>query len=241
MLTIAVCDDNLHFADTLRKKIYELCIKYVPENVDCRVLGAFTACSELKEFMKVQPVSILFLDIDMPDITGFEMAKYLCENHPETIIIFVSSLDDFVYSSFEYSPFRFLRKSRLDDELPDAFVKVIDKCTSDYESAVFNTVDGDQIIRFKNIVYIENDGNYYVIHTDARNAYKCRGSLSDAESIFENRDFFRIQQSYIVNFGQLKTIDGKDVIVATGERLSISRRNLNDFKMSYLKYSRKRF
>ncbi|MBP0990869.1 MAG: response regulator transcription factor [Oscillospiraceae bacterium] len=241
MLTIAICDDNLHFADTMRKRIYDLCVKYVPEKVDCRVLGVFTSGVELKEFMKDTPVSILFLDIDMPGMSGFELAKNICDDHQETIIIFVSSLDDFVYSSLEYSPFRFLRKSRLNEELQDCFIKVIDKCTSDNESAVFNTVKGDQVIRFKDIVFIENDANYYVVHTGDGTLYKCRGSLNDAENLLSNHDFFRIQQSYLVNFEQIKTVDGKDVLTKTGERLAISRRCINDFKTAYLKYSRRRF
>lgn len=241
MLTFAICDDNLHFADSFRRKIYELCVKYVPETIDCRVLGVFTSGTDLKDFMDNNPISVLFLDIDMPEISGFELAHYICKNHPETIIIFVSSLDDFVYSSFDYSPFRFLRKSRLTEELPDCFKKVLEKCTSDSESATFNSVDGEQIIRFKDIVYLENDANYYVVHTGDGNEYKCRGSLNAVEGILGKHDFYRIQQSYIVSFDHIETVSGKDVIMKTGEKLPISRRCFNEFKSAYMQYSRRRF
>ena len=241
MLTIAVCDDNPHFAEPFRNMIYELCAKYVPENVDCRVLKPFSSGDDLKKYMEINPVSVAFLDIDMPGMTGFELARYICGDHPETVIIFVSSLDDFVYSSFEFSPFAFLRKSKIVEELPDCFRRVVEKCTSDSESEVFNTVDGEQVIRFRDIAFLENEANYYVIHTCGGDEYKCRGSLSMAEGLFEKRDFYRIQQSYIVSFEQIKKTDGRSVLMKTGEKLSVSRRCFNEFKTAYLRYLRKRF
>ena len=63
----------------------------------------------------------------MPSINGFDLSKVLCEKHPGLIIIFVSSYEDFVYSSFEYCPFRFLRKTHLNDELEITLSKAIEK------------------------------------------------------------------------------------------------------------------
>ena len=118
MLTIAICDDNPQFAKILAKKINSLCAHNLPERVDCQIAPIFGSAENVLQFLQTQAIHILFLDIDMPKINGFKLAEYLCKHYPETIIIFVSSYEEFVYSSFEYCPFRFLRKSHLEQELP---------------------------------------------------------------------------------------------------------------------------
>ena len=242
MITIAVCDDNIKFAGDLANHLRRICAKSVPDDCEVEILKAFGSCQELLSFMEHYPVSILFLDIDMPEPNGFQAAEQICKNHPDTKIIFVSSYDDFVYTSFEYSPFRFLRKGRLEKELSDAFIKAIKKCTSDSESTVFDTANGKQAIMFSEITYIVSDGNYYYVKTLSGTEYKCRGSLGEAEKKLSSRsDFFRIQQSYIVNMNHIVSAKGCEVEMKGNDVLSVSRRKTELFKSAYLEFSRKRF
>ena len=241
MITIAVCDDNIKFAGDLANHLRRICAKSVPDDCEVEILKAFGSCKELLSFMEHYPVSILFLDIDMPELNGFQAAEQICRKHPDTKIIFVSSYDDFVYTSLEYSPFRFLRKSRLEKELSDAFIKAIKKCTSDVESVVFDTVSGKQAIMFSEITYVVSEGNYYYIKTLSGTEYKCRGTLSEAEKILSRADFFRIQQSFIVNLNHIVSVKGCDVEMVGRDTLSVSRRKAEAFKSAYLEFSRKRF
>ena len=59
----------------------------------------------------------MFLDIDMPGISGLEIAKKLREENSDIILIFVSAHEQYVFESIEYSPFRYIRKSRIEKEL----------------------------------------------------------------------------------------------------------------------------
>ena len=127
MLTIAVCDDNIQFARILANRIRKLCATMVPEKIRCDVISAFSAADDVLQYLKTNPLALLFLDIDMPGRSGFSLAEELQKNYPDIIIVFVSSYDNLVFRSFDYSPLSFLRKSHLEAELEPAFSRAIDK------------------------------------------------------------------------------------------------------------------
>ena len=127
MLTIAVCDDDPAFAYTLTQKLRELCAHYVPDHIDCQILPEFTSATEVLRYLSKYSIDILFLDIVMPQTNGFQLAGVLMERYPNTLILFVSAHDDFVYKSFAFNPFRFLRKEHLAKELPYALQKAVEK------------------------------------------------------------------------------------------------------------------
>ena len=176
MLTIAVCDDNPRFARQLMTKMRELCAYLLPDRIDCRIAPAFGSGEDVLRYMQNHTIDILFLDIDMPRMNGFRLASNLSENYPDTIIIFVSAYDDFVYSSFEYSPFRYLRKSHLEEELSITFKKVIEKYIYDSETMTFSTTEGELILRLRDIIYFEGAKNYYMIRMISDKIYRGRGN-----------------------------------------------------------------
>ena len=241
MLNIAVCDDNSQFANLLTQHLKKLSAYKIPPRIDCRFTPAFSSAKEVLEYLKGGAIDVLFLDIDMPEINGFELAKALCESNPDTVIVFVSSYEEFVYSSFEYCPFRFLRKSHLAEELDITFQKVIEKCILNSESLLFNSTDGEIVLRVKDIIHFEGQKNYYVIKTVSGAEYKCRGTMSSVEDYAKNYDFFRIHSAYIVNLEHIESINNDGFIVTKkGQRLSVSKKRASAFKDAYMQYIRRR-
>ena len=240
MWTIGICDDNPHFAMMLSQKIHELCSIRLSERIDCKVLPSFNSATTVQEYLKTRSINVLFLDIDMPGINGFQLAEHICAEHPDTVIVFVSAYEDFVYSSFMYSPFCFLRKSNLTQELPETFERIVKRCLLDKETLTFDTTDGEEILRIKDIVLFEGQKNYYVIKTTSGKLYKCRGTLGSAEEAVAKYDFFRVQSSYIINLEQIEKVDNDRIVMRTGENIGISRRRHSEFKSAYLEYIRRR-
>ena len=242
MLTIAVCDDNPQFAHLLVKRIRELCVYHLPDRIDCQIAPAFGSGEDVLRYLQHHVINVMFLDIDMPQINGFRLASELQIRSPDTIIIFVSAYDDFVYSSFEYAPFRFLRKSHLEEELPITFKKVIEKCISDEESLLFETIDGDTLLRLRDILYFEGEKNYYVIKIVSGKTYRCRGTMTSVEDRIKPYDFFRVHSAFIVNEEHIDNIheDGY-LVMKNGALINISRRKLVAFKDSYMQFTRRRF
>jgi DNA-binding LytR/AlgR family response regulator len=177
----------------------------------------------------------------MPGISGFELAERLNVFSPDTVIIFVSAYEEFVYSSFEYCPFRFLRKTHLAQELPDTLRKVTEKCLTDKAVLLFNTVDGEAALRLKDILFFEGQKNYYFIHTASGTVYKCRGTMDSVEELMENRGFFRVHAAFIVNLEHIESVDGSGFILMKSKKtVSLSKRRMPAFKDSYMKFLRRR-
>ena len=235
MINIAICDDNPTFSQLFYKKIKTIC------KTNCMVLAPFFEGTDVIEYLKVNSIHILFLDIDMPRMNGFDLAKILCEKYPDIIIIFVSAYEDFVYSSFEYCPFRFLRKSHLNEELETTLDKAIEKININDNRILFNTVEGQLYLKAKEILFFEGEKNYYYIYTIKNKSYKCRGTMESVNLLMEKIYFFRIHSAYIVNLEHIESINNKGFLnMKNGKILSISKKRMVDFKNAYMQFIRRR-
>lgn len=241
MITIAVCDDDRLFAAKLKEKIRYLCACCLPERIECHVEAEFCSGSDVLVYLENHPINILFLDIDMPEMSGFTIAEQLNRKHPDTLLLFVSAHEQFVYSSFEYSPFRFLRKSHLEAELPNALVKAVESFTRTKEMLLFSTTDGDIWLPARDILFFEGQRNYYLIHT-VSTVYRCRGTMSQAEAMVEQLDFFRIHVGYIINLENIEKLCGTNTVqMKNGAMLPISQRRLAEFRSVYMQFTRRRY
>lgn len=241
MLTIAVCDDNRLFADALADRLRVLCARHLPERIACRVESPFYSAGDVRAYLSANSIQVLFLDIDMPEIGGFQLAEELSVRSPDTVILFVSAYDQFVYSSFAYSPFRFLRKNHLDEELEPAFCKVLEKCLVDRETIAFATTEGEITLRVCDIVSLEGDKNYFHIHTVGA-TYRCRGTMTEAERWTAPYDFARIHSAMVVNLAQIDAVSNDGTIrLKDGTTAYVSRRRLAAFREAYLQFTRRRF
>lgn len=242
MIRIGVCDDEISFAKTVLSKIQSFCLRELPDKIVYDTAPAFSSGHSVLQYLENgNQINILFLDIDMPDMNGFELAWKLNRISPDIIIIFVSAYDNFVYNSFDYNPFRFLRKSHLNEEFTSALKKAIDKYLYADKSLSFDTVDGEQVIRVKDIVYFESERNYYMIHHVGGIEYKCRGTLTDVEAKMSDYGFYRVHNAFVVNMDHIKAIKSNtELLVISGERIKISAKRFQDFKKAFMLFSRRR-
>lgn len=240
-MTIAVCDDNLSFAQLLKARIGRLIAYCAPEELDISLAPAFSCACEVLEYLKENELDILFLDIDMPSMSGFELAKILRDVYPDTTIIFVSAYEEFVYTSFEFCPFSFLRKGHLDKELEVTLKRVIEKYTLSNELLLFSTTEGDVALRVKDILFFEGQKNYFYIKALHDKEYRVRGTMKLLENRTQGLDFFRIHSAYLVNLEHIEKISSDGyLIMKNGKMLSISRKRLANFRSAYMKFIRRR-
>ena len=241
MIRFLICDDDPSFAAALTEQLTNLASKY-SEELDIRIGPTFTDGSLVLSSMDRIPFDVIFLDIDMPNISGFDLALEITKRNPKVLIIFVSAYDNFVYQSFAYSPFRFLRKLHLAEELPAAFYKAVEKCISDTQGLSFSTGEGNVTLRPSDIMYFENEKNYYLIRCENGATYKCRGTFRSLDQILADRRFIKIHSGYIVNMEHIaESLGGADVRMKNGAVLSISQAHRREFKESYMQFTRRRY
>ena len=239
MIEFAICDDDAVFAKVmtnhLRKRFVQL-----PDEIECNV-QTFLSANQVLNYMEKNPIHILFLDIDMPGKNGFELAEILQRRSPDTLIVFVSAYDSFVYDSFRFSPFCFLRKNHLKEELDGTVQRVLDKFLQSGQTKVFTTVYGDVKLRIRDIVYLESVKNYYEIHCEDKSVLRCRGTIASVETALSKYDFFRIHTAFLINMENIRqTGANRQIEMTDGTRLAVSMRKWKGFHEAYMEFSRKR-
>lgn len=206
MYHIAICDDEEKILKDIHRKI-EQCFKE-------KELNAEYFCTEdskkMMNYLQNEPVDVLFLDIDMPHITGMDIAAYLNENKLNTILVFVTSQDALVYQTFAYRPFGFIRKTHLDDELVE-LVDRIKKELNDKKQELMIT-KGQEIIRIsrQDIIYVESEGNYLNICT-RKDIIKVRETMTNMEKELGHSGFVRCHKGYLVNVRYIKKMKGAEI------------------------------
>ena len=122
MLTIAICDDEKNICDYIENRTTEILAK---NDLEAEI-SIFKDGSELLEKCKSNEKSfdIIFLDIKMKNLNGVECAKILREIGVESLIVFITSSAEYVFSGYEVKAFRYILKT----DLVNAFSRVFGEC-----------------------------------------------------------------------------------------------------------------
>lgn len=175
--------------------------------------GIFTAsnASETLQILQTQPIALAFLDIDMPDTSGFSIADYIRQHKPDTKYVFLTGYVDFAVRSFDYEPLDFLIKPidlmRLKKTL-DRFEAHAQPSASNYtqERIAVDTSIGFVLLSPDEITCIGKDKRVIKIHCENGEEYIVRRTMDEMESVFSDFGFFRIHQSYLVPLSRIISV-----------------------------------
>ena len=238
-MKIVFCDDNSQFLLLLTKVVQKEFEKILHSGEEADVGPVFSSGKELVDYINENHVDVVFLDIDMPGMNGFEVAKLLCDAYKDIKIIFMSAYDNFVYSTFEFYPFAYLRKSHISDELPKVLLRVMEKIREPKRQLKLITTDGTKVFDANTIVYVESVRNYYLVHTSDLKEYTCRGTISDFEKMVANFDFFRTHAAYLVNLEYVDRIIENGHVLIQNKDIPIAQRRIKEFKTAYMEHLRR--
>lgn len=218
MIKVAICDDNLKFMKSFQSRLEVILKQLDVEYVIKRYSNGHDFLKELESFDAV------FLDIDMPAMGGMEIAEYINQNHPIPIL-FLTAYNELVYSSFQFQPFRFIRKDHIDSELEEAVCALNRYIHIRFQkhSVCLHTPDGDLAMSIKDIKYAEIYGHWIKIHTRVGSFFYCYGSLKEFEKQWEKYGFVRTHKSYLINGHYIYSIQKDTVIMDGGEKVILSR------------------
>lgn len=122
MYRIVISDDQLH-----SRKGLSLSIDW--KSLGFSLVGSFEDGSDVIAYMKKHPVDVVFTDIEMPEVSGIELAKWVSENYPEVIVVFISGRQEFEYArkALETGVFSYVLKPINPLEIEQVFTKVKEK------------------------------------------------------------------------------------------------------------------
>jgi DNA-binding LytR/AlgR family response regulator len=198
MIRIAICDDE-PLAIEVAKQIAHETAKVAKREIEVDTYQNGTDIIN-RLLNKKEPLDILMLDIDMPMVTGLEIAEKLRVNDEQVIIIFVSAHEKFVFHAIEYTPFRYIRKNFIKTELPialqAAFTTIV--ATEDKEITV-KTENGDQRIMISKIIYYEVFGRKLVIYLKNGAEVVTRKTIKEMQTVIPHEHFIALHRSCVVN------------------------------------------
>jgi DNA-binding LytR/AlgR family response regulator len=198
-------------------------IKNLTEKVTfVKIVAYFSDSFETLKFLQANTVDLIFLDIQMPDISGIELLKSI-SNPP--MVIFTTAYSEHAVESFEYNPIDYLLK-------PFSLTRFLKACNKAYEFAelkknkhivqsglshIFIKSGYEQIrVELSDILYAESNGNYVVLILENKKIVS-RLTMSEAEAVLPATDFIRVHRSYIVSQKHIMKTDKKTVWIRETE------------------------
>ena len=188
----------------------------------------------LFDYAEEKDFDLLLLDIEMPGISGIELAKAVRRENAAVQIVFITGFYEYFSDGFDVSALHYLIKPV---DAPKLF-PVLDKAVYNLEyrqrSVLLSTAEGSVKVPLADIVYAEAENVYVVVHTVHGN-YRTRLSLGKlCESLDET--FFRVHRSFAVNLKYVKKITRTFLTTLDGAHIPVSRGMYDDIHASLIKY-----
>ena len=208
-LSCIIVDD-----EPLAVKLLESFVAKTPE---LQLLASFTDSVEAINAVKEQKPDLLFLDIQMPDLNGMELAHMI---PPTTRVIFTTAFKEYAFESYEVSALDFLLKPIRYNK----FLAAVEKAKQWYErepsaddaksTSLFIRVDGElRNVTIDNITYVSGMKDYVMFYLDGESKPLITHlTMKAVEAMLPTDRFLRVHRSYIIAVDKIKKIDRNDCI-----------------------------
>ena len=224
-LTCIIVDD-----EPLAVKLME---SFVAKTPDLKLLGSFTDSVEAINAVKEQKPNLLFLDIQMPDLNGMELAHMI---PAETRVVFTTAFKEYAFESYEVKALDFLLKPIRYNKFMVAVEKAKEwfaKSESpvsqhpfpitNHPSAIFVRVDGElRNITISDIIYVNGMKDYVMFYLDSEpKPLITHLTMKAVEEMLPPEKFLRVHRSYIIAVDKIRKVDRNDCIYIGNEIIHV--------------------
>ncbi len=230
MLKIVVCDDE----KVIVRQVSDMIKKHLP---DCEIdefLSGKDLLSAKKDF------DIFFLDIQMEQQNGIEVARELREYDENAVIIFITGAKEYVFEAFDVAALHYLLKPVDEEKLKevlDRAVRNVWKKTDKEKKQLFIKTRGKNItLNVDDILYLENEMRKIAAHTKME-TITFYGVMSEIEKLL-GTGFYRCHRGYLVNMAYVSEYDTDNILLNNGEKVYLSKDRYQDFVKQYMRYLR---
>lgn len=233
MLKVALCDDDA----------------VVLENIKLCVLNYFsktTQGADIRKFSKSEHLAasiadgdrfdLYILDVEMPELNGFEVAKILRVYQPSAIIIFLTSHLEFADEGYKVHALRYVQKLKYKYALPEALNEacLVLEQEDSKSLAVFHYGNLTRVL-FHDIIYIQKAHRNLSIYTTEQSIIHDNRGLKEIYGVLNDPRFIFTDRSYLVNIDFARQIDGYWMILKDGKKVPISRPMMPSVKQAVIR------
>lgn len=217
-ITCIIVDD-----EPLAVKLMESFVNRTPQ---LQLERSFTDSVESLTWLRVHPVNLAFMDIQMPDLNGMELSRMLPEG---TRLIFTTAFKEYAFESYEVNAVDFLLKPIRYNKFIAAVEKVERLMSLEakaqvaepaHKKTMFIRVDGElRQVNFDSILYVEGMKDYVRFHVEGEaRPLTTHMTMKAVEDTLPADAFMRINRSYIVRLDKIKTVD-RNLCVYIGDEI----------------------
>ncbi len=239
-MNVVIIDDEIYCCEVLQLLLQKHC-KQVAN------IRIFSNASEGLSYLKHTQPDLLFLDIEMPILNGFDLLKEIGEIHFN--VVFTTAYDQYAVRAFKFNAIDYLLKPIDKDELISAIKKITEKNPEEKKRGneilkmksafqknpdliAISSMDGITFIEVKDIVYCESDGSYTAFFFNDNRRIQTSKPIKDVEETLSESGFYRIHQSYLINMKHIRKYirgDGGEVVMSNGKTINVSRQKKQEF------------
>ncbi|MXN91200.1 response regulator [Flavobacterium sp. Sd200] len=214
----------------------------IEEVSDIKIVGMFSNAPAALAFLKDNKTDLVFLDIQMPKVTGLEFAEQI---PAQTLIIFTTAYSQYALKSYELDAVDYLLKPIEKDRLEKAINKAVlykkllsdetEKSVVEKAGNEFLVIKADRRyykINFEDILFIEGLKDYVVLYTKIQKLITAM-NLKTIQQKLPVLNFMRVSKSYIVNLAVVDSFDSHNLYIAEHE-ISLGEVYKNEFVQRYL-------
>lgn len=243
--TAVLIDDEFHSTELLE----EIINAHVP---NLSVVAKFNNAKDAANYIPKNMPDIIFLDIEMPGMNGFELIDALGDDIPD--VIFITAYDRFAIKAIKFSAFDYILKPVDIEELKTTVTKWVEyknervpigdikylvqllkeKSGDNIDRIVLSMQDAYEVVPINDIVRIESKSNYCNVYIEDRSPLLIARTLKDFEETLSEKGFIRVHNSHLVNArkikkfvkadgGHLEMTDGSIVYVSKSKKADIIR------------------
>ncbi|PKP11728.1 MAG: DNA-binding response regulator [Bacteroidetes bacterium HGW-Bacteroidetes-4] len=238
MYKAVIVDDELDAIESIKL--------ILAENIDfIEVVGTAQNVDDARRIIQTTDPNIVFLDIEMPGGSGFEVLEGLPERNFQ--VIFVTAYNQYAIKAFKYSAVDYILKPIDIDELVNAVCKIKSSKNHNVEDKInlllenvkgskpdkiaLSTSESIEFVRIADIVQIHAEGSYSTLKLTDQSELLVSKNLGEFESLLEDHPFYRTHQSHLINLLHVRKITrlGNEIVMEDGSVAFLSRRKKNQF------------
>ena len=226
-MKIAVCDDE----EIIMKELKQIIIDIMEERRLQPIVDEYKSGNQLiKNAMEYEGV---FLDMDMPDIDGIEVAREIRKINPECVIIMATGRGDRFREAFHINASDFITKPFQIEDVKVA-IDIIEKSMFGTETVLAYKKASKYEIRQKNVELIEAYDGYVLIYSKGVE-FRRESTIKDIKKEINNELFIEVRRGKIVNLYQIDKYE-KGIICIKNREIKVARSTRKEFEKKYLEF-----
>lgn len=224
-MRIAVVDDEFVWREKIESYLKNIIAEY--DLVHLFISG--------KEFLeKSERYDIVFMDVEMKEMGGFETTKLYKEKYSEAVVAMLTSHDELCSQGYMVNAFRYISKTNMCKGIQETLCS-LQKVLRNNKVVEMNILStGKYKVDINNIIYVETYGRNTLVHLRGRNCI-CTESMKEICDKLERESFFRCHQSFLVNIDDVEDYSKDEVLLKNGESILLSKRQRKKFEEAFFK------